>query len=44
MATNRTKLFKDLKKAKVFIAGRAFVGENGEQTVDAMRAETNKYW
>lgn len=36
-------LFKGLK-AKVFIAGRALVGEKGKETAEALRAEINKYW
>ena len=37
-------LFKDIKNAKVFIAGRALVGEKGKATADAIRAEIEKYW
>ena len=37
-------LFKDIKNAKAFIAGRALVGEKGQQTAAAIRAEINKYW
>lgn len=37
-------LFKEIKKAKVFIAGRALVGEKGKATADAIRAEIEKYW
>ncbi|MGX2951515.1 3-keto-L-gulonate-6-phosphate decarboxylase UlaD [Ursidibacter sp. B-7004-1] len=37
-------LFKDIKNAKVFIAGRALVGEKGKATADAIRAEIDKYW
>lgn len=37
-------LFKEIKNTKVFIAGRALVGEKGKQTADAIRAEINKYW
>ncbi|QIM69500.1 3-keto-L-gulonate-6-phosphate decarboxylase UlaD [Basfia succiniciproducens] len=37
-------LFKDIKKAKVFIAGRALVGEKGQQTAAAIRSEIDKYW
>lgn len=37
-------LFKDIKNAKVFIAGRALVGEKGKETANAIRAEIDKYW
>ena len=37
-------LFKDIKNAKAFIAGRALVGEKGKATAEAIRAEINKYW
>ncbi|MGX2967018.1 3-keto-L-gulonate-6-phosphate decarboxylase UlaD [Ursidibacter sp. B-7004-1] len=37
-------LFKDIKNAKVFIAGRALVGEKGKATADAIRTEIEKYW
>ena len=37
-------LFKDIKNAKVFIAGRALVGEKGKQTAKAIRSEIDKYW
>lgn len=37
-------LFKEIKNAKVFIAGRALVGEKGKATADAIRAEIEKYW
>lgn len=37
-------LFKDIKNAKVFIAGRALVGEKGQATAKAIRDEINKYW
>lgn len=37
-------LFKEIKNAKVFIAGRALVGEKGKTTADAIRAEIDKYW
>lgn len=37
-------LFKEIKNAKVFIAGRALVGEKGKATADAIRAEIDKYW
>ncbi len=37
-------LFKSIKNAKVFIAGRALVGEKGKATADAIRAEIDKYW
>lgn len=37
-------LFKEIKNAKAFIAGRALVGENGKTTAEAIRAEINKYW
>ena len=37
-------LFKDIKNAKVFIAGRALVGEKGQATAQAIRDEINKYW
>lgn len=37
-------LFKDIRNAKAFIAGRALVGEKGKQTAEAIRAEIDKYW
>ena len=37
-------LFKEVKNAKAFIAGRALVGEKGKQTAEAIRAEIDKYW
>lgn len=37
-------LFKEIKNAKVFIAGRALVGEKGKATAQAIRAEIEKYW
>ena len=37
-------LLKDIKYAKVFIAGRALVGEKGKATAEAIRAEVDKYW
>ncbi len=37
-------LFKDIKNAKVFIAGRALVGEKGKDTAEAIRTEIDKYW
>ena len=37
-------LFKDIKNAKVFIAGRALVGEKGKATAEAIRKEVDKYW
>ena len=37
-------LVKDIKNAKVFIAGRALVGEKGKATAEAIRAEVDKYW
>lgn len=37
-------LFKEIKNAKVFIAGRALVGEKGKITAEAIRTEINKYW
>lgn len=37
-------LFKDIRNAKAFIAGRALVGEKGKATADAIRAEIAKYW
>ena len=37
-------LFKDIKNAKAFIAGRALVGEKGKATAEAIRTEINKYW
>lgn len=37
-------LFKEIKNVKVFIAGRALVGEKGKTTADAIRAEIDKYW
>lgn len=37
-------LFKSIKNAKCFIAGRALVGEKGKQTAEAIRAEIEKYW
>ncbi|SQE30167.1 3-keto-L-gulonate-6-phosphate decarboxylase sgbH [Mannheimia haemolytica] len=36
-------LFKEIKNAKAFIAGRALVGEKGKQTAEAIRAEIDKY-
>ncbi|MWQ77641.1 3-keto-L-gulonate-6-phosphate decarboxylase, partial [Glaesserella parasuis] len=37
-------LFKEVKNAKAFIAGRALVGEKGKATAEAIRAEIDKYW
>lgn len=37
-------LFKAVKNAKAFIAGRALVGEKGQATAQAIRDEINKYW
>ncbi|WP_301099692.1 3-keto-L-gulonate-6-phosphate decarboxylase UlaD [Otariodibacter sp.] len=37
-------LFKEIRKAKVFIAGRALVGDKGKETANAIRAEIEKYW
>lgn len=37
-------LFKEIRSAKVFIAGRALVGEQGPATARAIRAEIDKYW
>lgn len=37
-------LFKSIKNAKAFIAGRALVGEKGQQTAQAIRSEIDKYW
>ncbi|HDR0635693.1 3-keto-L-gulonate-6-phosphate decarboxylase UlaD [Pasteurella multocida] len=37
-------LFKDIRKAKAFIAGRALIGENGRTTADAIHTEIAKYW
>lgn len=37
-------LFKSIRKAKAFIAGRALVGEKGKATATAIRAEIEKYW
>lgn len=37
-------LFKSIKNAKAFIAGRALVGEKGKHTADAIHHEINKYW
>lgn len=37
-------LFKEIKNAKVFIAGRALVGEKGKVTAEAIRSEVDKYW
>ncbi|MBN6081524.1 3-keto-L-gulonate-6-phosphate decarboxylase UlaD [Aggregatibacter actinomycetemcomitans] len=37
-------LFKDIKNAKAFIAGRALVGENGKATAEAIREQINQYW
>lgn len=37
-------LFKEIKNTKAFIAGRALVGENGQQTANAIRSEIAKYW
>lgn len=36
--------FQDIKKAKVFIAGRALVGEQGQATAAAIRQEIQRYW
>ena len=37
-------LFKEIKNAKVFIAGRALVRESGKVTANAIREEIDKYW
>lgn len=37
-------LFKEIKNAKAFIAGRALVGEKGRQTAAAIRDKINEYW
>lgn len=37
-------LFKDIRKAKAFIAGRALIGEKGRTTADAIHTEIAKYW
>lgn len=37
-------LFKSVRNAKAFIAGRALVGEKGQATAAALREEINKYW
>ncbi|QGM80025.1 3-keto-L-gulonate-6-phosphate decarboxylase UlaD [Otariodibacter oris] len=37
-------LFKEIKKAKAFIAGRALVGDKGTETAMAIRTELEKYW
>lgn len=37
-------LFKSIKQAKAFIAGRALVGEKGKQTAEAIHREIEKYW
>lgn len=37
-------LFKEIQNAKVFIAGRALVGEKGKETAEAIHTEINKYW
>ncbi|OZN25422.1 3-keto-L-gulonate-6-phosphate decarboxylase [Actinobacillus seminis] len=37
-------LFKEIKNAKAFIAGRALVGEKGRATAEAIRQEIAKYW
>lgn len=37
-------LFKTIKNAKAFIAGRALVGEKGQATAEAIHNEINKYW
>lgn len=37
-------LFKEIKNAKAFIAGRALVGEKGQQTAAAIRNKINEYW
>lgn len=37
-------LFKQIKNAKAFIAGRALVGEKGTATAIAIRQEIEKYW
>ena len=34
----------EIKNAKVFIAGRALVGESGKVTANAIREEIDKYW
>ncbi len=41
---NEIHLFKEITNAKVFIAGRALVGEKGKETAEAIRAEVDKYW
>ncbi|MDO4435708.1 MAG: 3-keto-L-gulonate-6-phosphate decarboxylase UlaD [Cardiobacteriaceae bacterium] len=37
-------LFKTIKNAKAFIAGRALVGDKGQATAEAIRSEIGKYW
>lgn len=37
-------LFKAIKNAKAFIAGRALVGETGQQTALAIREQIEKFW
>ncbi len=37
-------LFKDIKNAKAFIAGRALVGEKGQATAQAIHEQINQYW
>lgn len=37
-------LFKGIRNAKAFIAGRALVGEKGKETAEAIHQEINKYW
>lgn len=37
-------LFKSVKNAKAFIAGRALVGEQGQATAAALREQINQYW
>ena len=37
-------LFKEIKNVKAFIAGRALVGEKGQETADKLRAEIDAYW
>lgn len=37
-------LFKDIRNAKAFIAGRALVGDKGKATADAIRAQIAKFW
>ncbi|MFC0309475.1 3-keto-L-gulonate-6-phosphate decarboxylase UlaD [Gallibacterium trehalosifermentans] len=37
-------LFAEIKQAKAFIAGRALVGEKGQETAEKIKANIDKYW